>query len=106
MVVEGVSPMDLEMHVNGDGILTISGELDMRTAVSLVDRGTAALERSDGLTLDLSGLQFIDSSGIRAFLALAERATGALVLSHPGENVRKVIELTGIVGRHGITLEE
>jgi anti-anti-sigma factor len=63
------------------------------------------LERSDELTLDLIELMFIDSSGIRAILALAECAKGSLVLRHPSDAVRKIIDLTGIVGRNGIVLD-
>ena len=98
--------MNLDLRFDADGVLSLSGELDVATAESFVQCGTTELERSDELRVELSDLAFIDSSGIRAILALAERANGSLVLCHPRENVRKVIDLTGIVGRHGIVVED
>jgi anti-anti-sigma regulatory factor len=52
-------------------------------------------------------MTFIDSSGIRALLALAERSEGrGFVIRHPTENVQKVFDLTGIIGRWGIKVDE
>jgi anti-anti-sigma factor len=103
---EEVAAMHLETQLDAEGILHVTGELDLNTADALVRSGTAALGRSPDLTLDLSDLSFTDSSGIRAFLTLAERARGSVVLRRPNDSVRKVIQMTGIVGRNGIVLEE
>ena len=97
--------MKLDIRLDDDGVIRLSGELDMYTAESLIRCGIAGLEASDSLTIDLSNLSFMDSTGIRAILALAERAGGSVLLRHPTANVRKVIDLTGIVGRDGIALD-
>jgi anti-anti-sigma factor len=97
-----VTTTDFEAQADPDGVVWLSGELDMLEADALVHIGTAA--RAGGrVTLDLSGLSFIDSSGIRAILRLAEEAEQVL-LRDPLPAVRKVLDLSGIVGRRGITL--
>jgi len=52
-------------------VVTPRGELDMATA----DELRAALDAAQGpLTLDLSGLRFLDTSGLRLVLETAEQA--------------------------------
>jgi anti-anti-sigma factor len=96
-----------DVRRDDDGVLWLSGELDIAQVDTFLRAGTEELERGDALVLDLSSLSFIDSSGIRATLQLAERADGGrIMLRRPSEGVRKVLDLTGIVGRAGISLEE
>jgi anti-sigma B factor antagonist len=94
-----------EMRPDPDGVLWLSGELDLTNAEELIRVGSSLSERHPDLVLDLSDLAFMDSSGIRAVLAIAERSSGSVLLREPNGSVRKVIDLTGIVGRHGIALD-
>jgi len=84
----------------GDGAtIALSGELDMSNAALLSD----ALERVEAgaperVTIDMSGLEFIDSTGI-AVLVAAHRRLGeeALRFVHSrAVAVRRVIEVTGL----------
>jgi anti-anti-sigma factor len=74
------------------------GELDISNADTL----GALLDRevqSDGdITLDLSELTFIDSSGIRVLLKAMDslNGKGMLVLSSPSSSVRHILSLMGL----------
>jgi anti-sigma B factor antagonist len=85
----------LSIEPAGDGTLVIKGELDIASAPDL----TAALPPpSSEVVLDLSGVTFIDSSGLRALLGAEKRATeagGSLVLRDLAAPVQRLLELTG-----------
>jgi anti-sigma B factor antagonist len=79
----------------GDAQLVVSGELDMTNEYEL----SAALEmarRSDGATVvDMSGVSFMDSSALRAFVGY--HASGnVLVVRHPSPTVARLFALTGV----------
>jgi anti-sigma B factor antagonist len=64
-------------------------------------RVIAACERehSPSLILDLAGVEFMDSSGLRVLLHLQRELSGeqgALVLLGPTDEVRKILTLTGL----------
>ncbi len=63
---------EVEVRADPAGtVVTPRGELDMATA----DELRAALDAAQGpLTLDLSGLRFLDTSGLRLVLETAEQA--------------------------------
>ena len=90
---------ELETETQGSKTLVkVEGDLDLQ----VVERLTEALGRveSDGpeqLVIDLSGLSFMDSSGMAAIAAAAIRAGDsdrrfAIVVPRPG--VRQAFELT------------
>ena len=101
---EGVRATPYDGTIEDAGVVGVSGELDMSATDAFLDIATVAFERHGRLTIDLSALSFIDSSGIRAIVAAAERADG-LSIRGPSDPVRKVLDLTGIVGRRGIQLD-
>jgi anti-sigma B factor antagonist len=84
----------------GRPVLEVAGEIDLAVAV----RFAQELERlvtDAGTTgaVDLSGVSFIDSSGIRELLKAkrAAQAKGAdLVLLHPSDFCRRVLEISGV----------
>ncbi|HEY2719409.1 MAG TPA: STAS domain-containing protein, partial [Solirubrobacteraceae bacterium] len=56
--------------------LTLSGELDIATVPRLEAAVDATLTGDlRTLTIDLSGLSFVDSSGLRMFIVLDQRAS-------------------------------
>ncbi len=61
-----------------DQHVAASGELDIAT-VEVLEQALLAAERSDAaqIVLDLSGLTFIDSTGLRLVLDVNERCGGA-----------------------------
>src|SRR5919106_4116348 len=97
---------DLEVQADPDGTLRLSGEFDL----SAVETFRLAIETSADpdreIVLDLTDLTFLDSSGIRAILTMAQEiGTNGVLLRKARPNVRRVIELIGIEGRSGIRLE-
>lgn len=96
--------MDLQVEVSAAGsttLVSVVGELDAIAAPQL-DAALAPLldgDGSAGLVLDLSGVTFLDSSGLGVCIKAVKgvRANGgevALVVTTP--RVRKVLEITGI----------
>ncbi len=81
----------------------VRGELDLSTAGRLEEALRAAEARADGrLTLDYSGLEFIDSTGLQILLDADHRAARAgrrlVVVLGTGE-ARRVAELADAVDR-------
>jgi anti-anti-sigma factor len=88
-------------HAEDREILHLDGELDPHTAPLLkqeVDRLAEAGARN--IVLDLSRLQFIDSSGLRVVISahrdIADRG-GELTLRSPSETAQRLLEITGLV---------
>jgi anti-anti-sigma factor len=67
---------EIKQRVNGQSAtLAIAGELDMRTAEQLLD--CLAEQRANGVTdvtVDLTELSFMDSSGLKALIDLHDRS--------------------------------
>lgn len=75
-------------------VLTVIGDLDLGTADRVRDAAERATERSDEfLALDLSGVGFIDSSGLRSLLELRHHRGGPTLVA-PNESVRTLLDLT------------
>lgn len=66
----------------------------------------AVLDAQRELVLDLSELTFLDSTGIRAFLLVADHVGGGVFLRRPTQAVRRVLGLVGIDRHQGISIEE
>jgi anti-sigma B factor antagonist len=83
----------------GTGRLTLSGELDIATVPRVQEAVDAILEQAlSTLTVDLSGLGFVDSSGLRLFIVLDRRAASegwTLRLIRPREQAMTVFAVSG-----------
>jgi anti-sigma B factor antagonist len=96
----------LEIAVSEDGgvrLLRLTGELDM-AGVDQFERLLAPDEAPETATfvVDLRGLAFIDSSGLRALIMADQRvrANGArFVVVRGGERVHEVMKMTGVAQR-------
>jgi anti-sigma B factor antagonist len=74
------------------------GELDIGTVELLEARLRAALDRSSTVVLDLAGLSFIDSCGLRLLLRSSESATQlgrAFFIVRPSAQVSWIVDVTG-----------
>lgn len=88
-----------EAHVNGQAILRPAGELDLSTTAQLATAITRAAAATGDVVLDLAGLKFIDSSGMRCLLEAAEEAREGhwrLTLLPARERVQRVFGLAGV----------
>lgn len=101
------APLDVTVD-DKDDVTTVRcrGELDMDTA----DMLTAVLNRvltpgSRQVVLDLAGLDFLDSTGVRVLLNGLERARtvgSTLVVRRPQPIVERVLRISGIAGHLGL----
>jgi anti-anti-sigma factor len=88
------------VHADGRTVLAVSGEIDIAT----VDEVAAAVrdELVEGpLLLDLHGLSFIDSSGLRMLIDLlreSEQAGWSLTIANElHANVKRLLNMAGIL---------
>jgi anti-anti-sigma factor len=85
-------------HLPDIHVVALRGELDIVTAHGLTD----ALVEVAGSTVvvDLSGLTFMDCSGIDALVTARSRilanGLGQLVLTRPGAIIRRALEIVGL----------
>jgi anti-anti-sigma factor len=94
--------IDSERH-DREGRLRLAGEFDLATAPRVQEAAenliAAELER---LVIDLSGLGFIDSSGLRVIVVLHQRAAEegwTLELVRPAQPVLKIFQISGLEER-------
>jgi anti-sigma B factor antagonist len=85
-----------------DGVVvTLQGELDLATSPDLQRELLALLERGvAGLTLDLAGLEFLDSSGLGALYRTRQIAVEQNIpfrLVAVPEHVVRVLEVTAMI---------
>jgi anti-sigma B factor antagonist len=92
-------PLEIEEHVDAAGArLALRGELDIGTVPRLEEALASVLSGSPReLEVDLRELSFLDSSGLRQFIVLAERADREgwrLALVRPGPPALSVFQVT------------
>ncbi len=92
-------------HYERDGaiILALSGELDIASSPTFIrELEAAAVPDTQRMIIDLGGLAFMDSTGLRALLEAGTRAAagGYELLLKPGpRQVQRVFELSGTIAR-------
>jgi anti-sigma B factor antagonist len=82
-------------------VMAVTGEIDLYTAPRLHGELVAALagETAVRLVVDMSGVEFCDSTGMNVLLAAHRRAQeqgGDLELAAPRATVRKILQVTGL----------
>jgi anti-anti-sigma factor len=93
----------VDEECDGVRVLAVSGELDLDTAPQLEERLEAGAPGA-GLLIDLSGCEFIDSTGIGLIVRTwqhldgdpAADGKGRFALCGLGDQVRRLIEITGL----------
>ena len=111
MIVAGVSnarpvgrgvmtPLGVEITGRRDATrVSATGEIDFGTQGELERTMIDLSSDQRPLELDLSGVSFIDSSGLAMLLSMRNRCAecgGMLTLHAPSEQVRRVLELAGL----------
>lgn len=91
----------LDVHTTIDAdrtVVAVAGELDLDTCPDLTRATLDLVLPGRTLALDLSGVTYMDSTGLNLLLKLRERAgteDGTLELHGVSERVRFVLDLTG-----------
>jgi anti-anti-sigma factor len=83
------------------------GELDASNVDELRDSLEPVVAEGGDITLDLSGLAFMDSSGIQILVTTAQGLgdRGTLVLVSPGSLVRRLLSLIPIERLENVRIE-
>ena len=78
-------------------VIEVAGRLDTTTAPVLDKTITEDISANTNLTLDLKGLEYISSAGLRVLLSAQKRMQkcGAMKLRNVCEEVMDVFEMTG-----------
>lgn len=99
--VDGAERLSVSRSSEVGGMLEVAGELDAYTAPAL-EQLLAGEPREGDLRLDLSGVTFIDSTGIRVIVKAdndrRERSHG-LVIVAPSPSVLRLLQLTSLDDR-------
>jgi anti-anti-sigma factor len=105
VMADEASRLDIQTNSStpGEAHVQLVGELDPHTAPEFESAMLELLDDSELVTvqIDLDGLRFIDSSGLRVILrvqrSLEERA-GRLLLLSPSRTVARLLDITGLTG--------
>ena len=92
---------------DGRAHLALRGELDLATAPELEQLVNERLDAGQEVVVDLRGLEFMDSSGIRVLVAAHARAARTdtrvfVVRPATGSAVAKIVEVSGLDGELNI----
>ena len=90
--------MTIEMKkTDAQTVLEVSGRLDTTTAPVLDKTISEDISANTDLVLDLKGLEYISSAGLRVLLSAQKRMqkNGSMKLKNVCEEVMEVFEMTG-----------
>jgi anti-sigma B factor antagonist len=103
-MVSGMTRPDFSITVSGSPehpVVEVSGELDYRNGLALVEQVDALLADEPGrLSLELSGIGFCASGSVSALVAVhhaAERTRADLDLVNVPRNLHRLLELSGVL---------
>ena len=81
----------------GRPALVVSGEIDLAVAARFAQELESLVGDTNGTgVVDLAGVGFIDSSGVRELLKAKKAAGGELSLLTPSPSCRHVLEISGV----------
>ena len=99
---KGGTGVELSIDVKREGddaVVHLAGELDISTSPDLQDALAELTDKPRRVAVDLSDLEFMDSTGLAALLgahkALGEQG-GVLELRHPNKMVVGLVQITGL----------
>ena len=90
--------MTIEIKRNAEeSVIELTGRLDTTTAPALDKTINEDVAEAKSLLLDLKGLEYISSAGLRVLLAAQKKMQkiGSMKLVNVGEAVMEVLEMTG-----------
>jgi anti-sigma B factor antagonist len=96
----GILETEIQKGAPHYALVMLAGELDTSNVAQLYEE-LAELTRQGvrHITIDLAGLEFVDSTGLSALIAAHKRAAsqgGELILHSPGRDIRRQFQMTGV----------
>ena len=100
--------LTISTMADGDrSVIEVGGEIDVHTCGELEDAVRKAYgANGNQVVLDVAGVGFIDSSGLRSLITLQQEVanrTGTLQLRAPSRPVLRLLEVTGLTSMFPIT---
>jgi anti-sigma B factor antagonist len=94
--------MDLRLRThnnNGAVVVEVRGDVELNSAPQLREELHRVCSGSACVVVDLSGVSFIDSTGLGVLIGGLKRAreNGSLSLVCPQSRVRRIFEITGLM---------
>ena len=100
--------LDVKQETRGGWcIVALTGRADATVSDSLETTLVAAVQANAKVAVDLSGLDYVSSAGLRSFLQAAraaQEAQGEFVICAPRASTKTVLEVSGM--QHIIKIEE
>ena len=94
----------LSVEIAADGAIVVSGDVDIAGG-PMLEAKLLQREGDKPLVIDLGGVTFMDSSGLRNLLAASHRARqrgDEVVLRHVGPEVWRLLEITKTAGHFAV----
>ena len=91
--------VEMESHADDTLTVALAGDLDIGDAEWVEATLAAAVEHRSCLTIDLSGLDFVDSTGLRSLMSLKQTATIRKIdlrFENPSRAVSRLLEAAGL----------
>ena len=102
--------MDIRETVENDRIIFfVEGEIDGSNADEFEDKLRDAAGRTSNLVVDLTGLEYVSSAGLRSFLMVQKQMmqqAGQMSLVHVNDEVMEIFAVTGFVKLLNVSEEE
>jgi len=92
--------MNIQKNANGSALtLTLEGRLDTTTAPQLEAELKKSVSGVEKLILDMNGLEYISSAGLRVLLSAQKvmNKQGEMLIRGANETIMEVFEITGFV---------
>ena len=87
-------------QLNGQTLVRLRGEIDLSNVDHLRDQLGAAIETAPNVVLELAGIQYLDSQGLRFIKHLSDKAHdcgGTLTVVAPRDSfARQVLEMSNL----------
>jgi anti-sigma B factor antagonist len=92
-------PVDGIERKNGSAVVRLVGEIDLYNAEEVAGAlAELAGEHHGRVVVDLSEVEFVDSTALGTLIeARKQLGDGALVLAAPGQEVRRALEVAGLI---------
>lgn len=97
-MTDALARVDIDPRAGGPVTVTVTGEIDLTNAAYLERRIDEATGLARQLVLDLTGLRYLDSQGVRVLHHLVERHVQGLVdvtvVAHAGSIAADLLAIT------------
>lgn len=104
--MRGIPMLELRIRTEKDHAihLSVSGEIDLTNAAEIATTAISAAPGGREMVLDLSGVEYFDTSGVRMLLNVKETLGERLTLI-PGRRVLKILTIIGVLGQFRLRVD-